>query len=254
MNSPPSSLIPDEIEIVEVLGRSSQGITKPFRCVGADEHTYFVKGRSAGTRSHLCEWIAGQLAAAFGLELPPFGRARASVLLLPAIPDGSDLGHAAGFASREVPNLAELTWSSVQDVPQNVRRDVLLLDWWLHNNDRTLTSHGGNPNLLWSPSESRLVTIDYNQAFDRDFNVSAFTKLHVFRHDIPGLQQDLYARADYSERLASALAHWDRIQASIPLDWLHHDEEASIATDFDLSASRRLLERYTQDDFWNFSS
>ena len=36
------------IQIVEVLGRSIQGITRPFICRGEDDRTYFVKGQGAG--------------------------------------------------------------------------------------------------------------------------------------------------------------------------------------------------------------
>lgn len=39
------------IQIVEVLGRSIQGITRPFICRGEDDRTYFVKGQGAGRRS-----------------------------------------------------------------------------------------------------------------------------------------------------------------------------------------------------------
>ena len=49
------------IQIVEIIGRSTQGITRPFICRGEDGHIYFVKGRGAGKRSLICEWIAGNL-------------------------------------------------------------------------------------------------------------------------------------------------------------------------------------------------
>ncbi len=244
---------PLKVEIIEILGRAAQGVTRPFRCRGADDHYYFVKGRSAGTRSHTCEWMAGQLAMAFGLQLPPFGEAFASSALVQTHPEGRDLGIAPAFASREVPNLAELTWSTASDVPQALRRDVLMLDWWLLNNDRTLTAFGGNPNLLWDAEKKQLVTIDYNLAFDRQFDMELFKSLHVFRDEIPAIQRDFYAREEYSARFTSALSRWDAIGHTLPLDWLYHDVEQGIPTDFDMNAHRQQLERFTQDDFWSFA-
>ncbi len=43
------------IEIVEVLRRSNQGLTRLFICRGDDGNTYFVKGRDAGRRNQVCE-------------------------------------------------------------------------------------------------------------------------------------------------------------------------------------------------------
>ncbi|MAM89547.1 MAG: hypothetical protein CME36_19795 [unclassified Hahellaceae] len=55
---------PDQptVDIVKVHGRSEHGMTKPFRCVGDDGVSYYVKGISAGRRSQINEWIAGRLA------------------------------------------------------------------------------------------------------------------------------------------------------------------------------------------------
>ena len=48
MNSP--------ITITEVIGRSEQGMTRPFLCEGDDWMTYYVKGSYAGKNSLCCEW------------------------------------------------------------------------------------------------------------------------------------------------------------------------------------------------------
>ena len=49
------------VQIVEIIGRATQGVTKPFICRGEDEEIYFVKGRGAGKRSLICEWVVGNL-------------------------------------------------------------------------------------------------------------------------------------------------------------------------------------------------
>ena len=56
------------IQILEIIGRATQGITKPFICRGEDEHIYFVKGRGAGMRSLICEWVVGNLAIKLGVN------------------------------------------------------------------------------------------------------------------------------------------------------------------------------------------
>ncbi len=60
------------IEIVEVLRRSNQGLTRLFICRGDDGNTYFVKGRDAGRRNQVCEWITGRLAVLLRLPVAPF--------------------------------------------------------------------------------------------------------------------------------------------------------------------------------------
>jgi len=60
------------IEIIEVLGRSKQGVTEPFICRGDDNNIYFVKGINAGRRSQVCEWISANLAREFNIPIAPF--------------------------------------------------------------------------------------------------------------------------------------------------------------------------------------
>ncbi|MFN0080459.1 MAG: HipA family kinase [Prosthecobacter sp.] len=65
------------LAITEILGRSEQGMTRPFICrAGALIH--YVKGRYAGQRSLCCEWIAGRAAQflldGLPLAIPPLER------------------------------------------------------------------------------------------------------------------------------------------------------------------------------------
>jgi hypothetical protein len=50
------------ITITEVIGRSEQGMTRPFLCHADDWATYYVKGAFAGLNSLCCEWVASRLA------------------------------------------------------------------------------------------------------------------------------------------------------------------------------------------------
>lgn len=60
------------IQIVEILDRSIQGVTRPFYCRCEDGQAYFVKGRGAGRQSLIAEYFGGRLARAFGLPVPDF--------------------------------------------------------------------------------------------------------------------------------------------------------------------------------------
>ena len=63
------------LEVVEIIGRSEQGFTKPYICRCDDGEVYFVKGRSATRRGLINEWLCANLADAFGLPIAPFALA-----------------------------------------------------------------------------------------------------------------------------------------------------------------------------------
>jgi hypothetical protein len=90
------------IQIIEVIGRSEQGQTRPFLCLGDDGRTYYVKGRGAGRRSLLCEWTAGNLAAALRLPIAPFQIVNVPAVLVQRAVPGlalNELGAGAAFGS-----------------------------------------------------------------------------------------------------------------------------------------------------------
>jgi len=131
------------IQIVEVIGRSSQGFTRPFVCRGDDDEVYYVKGSGSGRRSQICEWIAGRLGKTLGLPIPTFAIVEipSELIELGGMPDLADLGTGPAFGSRRH-SLIELPHSAVDEVPLEVQCDVLTFDWWIHNGDRTLTATG----------------------------------------------------------------------------------------------------------------
>ncbi|ABK43587.1 hypothetical protein Mmc1_1069 [Magnetococcus marinus MC-1] len=135
-------------EIVEVLERSEQGVTRPFICRGNNNKLYFVKGHGAGKRSLLCEWIAGNLGVSLGLPIAPFETVLIPEALISSIPEGKwrDLGTGPAFGSIHQQAM-ELTAQSMTEVPDHVQQDIFVFDWWIRNEDRTLSQYGGNPNL-----------------------------------------------------------------------------------------------------------
>lgn len=243
------------IRITEILERSVQGRTKPFLCRGEDGHLYYVKGRYAGRRSLICEWLAGHLGRLFGLPIPPFTLAVVPEQLIRLHPEGIDLGTEPVFASQLIsPHLAELGFAHIPEVPQEVRKDVLVFDFWVRNEDRSLTAHGGNPNLLWDPANRELVAIDHNLAFDGDFEPQRFLDTHVFSRDFSWIVNDLAERAVYAQRLTEVLSAWRSLCDSVPKEWWFHDEERTIPTDFDTEITLANLLRCREESFWRLET
>lgn len=239
--------------IEEVLGRSPQGKTEPFICRGDDGEIYYVKGAGAGRRSLICEWVAGHLATAFGLPIADYAMAEVPSELVShgGRADIRELGAGLVFASRRLSNVQELTPTTRNLVPDGVALDVLVFDWWLHNEDRHLTENGGNPNLLWDVSGEQLAVIDHNMAFDPDFNTTNFLESHVFADCWNQVYSDQLLRADYKTRMSSALTRLPAIHASIPSSWWWIDDGVPASVSWDAIAA--CLGRCYREDFWNIS-
>lgn len=241
------------LTVVEVLGRSTEGRTRPYICRCDDGEVYFVKGRSATRHGLIAELICAGLAKHFGLPIAPTDIATVPTELIESDLTGwlVELGPGEVFASRRV-NAVDLTEVHRNEVPRSVRRDVLAFDWWVNNGDRTLTAAGGNPNLMWNPSgpEGTLVVIDHNLAFDPDFSKKNFVQLHVFAEDIPKMFSDFIVRAGYEQRFAEVLGGLDEICDTIPVAWEYIDVEQTLPTLFAKDNIRAVLDRAFTEDFW----
>jgi hypothetical protein len=241
------------VEIVEIMGRSEQGVTRPFICRGDDGHVYFVKGRGAGMRSLICEWIAGQLGRRLGLPIAPFEIVEVGPELIEIATrsDMAELGAGLAFGSQKLP-VIELSATHVQYVPDEQQRDVLVFDWWVQNADRTLGEAGGNPNLFWDVEQENLVVIDHNQAFDKSFVIQDFVETHAFRHQMHAVASDGMLQKDYCSRFERAMTDWSAICDTVPPEWWFVDLERTVPTDFDREAAQRLLMRFQADGFWSW--
>ena len=242
------------VQIIEIMRRSQQGITRPFICRGDDGLTYFVKGKGAGRHSLIAEWICGSLARRIGLPVAAFRIVEVPAALIR--PDMApelelhDLGAGPAFGSqhREV---MELTSASIQEIPLQLQQDVLVFDWWIRNADRYLTEKGGNPNLFWNPHESELMVIDHNQAFDPKFNSKDFLSLHVFARQKTQVFGDIICRHDYNLKLEAALSSWQQIVGAIPDEWHFSDPEMTVPAELTPDMAYRTLTRYESDEFWS---
>lgn len=252
------------LQVVEVIERSAQGFTKPYICRCDDGEVYFVKGRSATRRGLINEWLCAHLAAAFGLPIAPFALADVPQELMEADLTGwlKDLGEGTVFASRKVMG-QELAASQVTGIPLSLRRDVLVFDWWVRNNDRHLTFRGGNVNLLWQPgqlarnddyekvAQGSVAVIDHNLALDMEFSANAFCQTHVFAGDLPGTFSDFLLRQTFIERLQVALEVCDRAWDTVPPAWDFVDTEQTVPSDYPIAEVRAMLNLIESPDFWN---
>ncbi len=240
------------ISIIEILERSKQGVTKPFICRADDENLYFVKGTGAGRRSQVYEWICGKLAIKIGLPIAPFEQVCIPEELVHGNPRYYDLKSGFAFGS-EKQMIMELNYAGISQISDELQKMVLAFDWWIKNEDRTLTENGGNPNLFWDPSESRLVVIDHNQAFDEDFSTDNFKKNHVFSQQYTDLFSDALYRAEYQRKFQLALKDWDEICSGLPKEWYYSDQDMTVPADFDLENIFKTLDRCNNDSLWKMT-
>lgn len=233
------------LNIVEIITRSEQGVTRPFLCRGDNGLQFFVKGRSAGKRALVNEWIAANLGRRMGLPIPDFHLASipAELIRFSARDDANDLGAGIAFASQRVENADELSFLLIEQISPVDRAKILLFDWWICNGDRTLTQEGGNPNLLWTHLNKKLFVIDHNLAFDES-EISGFWDEHIFRADIN--QWTPQFRNELQAVMKTALSELSQWWQEIPTAWT----EFGIELDFE--QLEKLLWRFEKsaDIFW----
>lgn len=246
------------VTLVEVVGRSEQGMTLPFLCRGEDDRLYYVKGRYAGQLSLCCEWIAGNLAQSIGLRMPDFAIAEVPKKLVDGSdrPDIQDLGEGLVFASARLEEAREITWPEAGTCDEWMRALVLLVDWWVHNEDRQLTALGGNPNLLLTgegPPPGLLWTFDFNAAFESDFDSCRFWENHIFANLQPDWPDGF--RAFVEPRMHAALDRVDEWFASLPVEWQHLLGDENLPVQLEPKVVIETLTRAfaTPDAFWNRS-
>lgn len=231
--------------VTEVVRRLHQGVTRPFLVRAEDDLLYVAKGREATQRGLIAEWLCAHLARALGLSIPEFVLLDVPPELVEAFgPEGNSLGAGIVFGSRQQAGVQEFAVTQLKRIKAENRRSVLAFDWWVENADRSLTPHGGNPNLLWSAAENRLFVIDHNLAFDHEFDETEFFAAHVFREEAELLFGDLVCRAENAARLSAALGCLDEAASLIPPAWYWVDVAQTIPVQVDFNAiNARLASR-----------
>ncbi len=234
------------ISIVEIIRQMQQGQTQPYLAVADNQRKYIIKGARATYEGLIGEWVAGELGVAFGLPIPDFELAYVDSSLIEFDRNlRFDLGHGMVFASEYCETLQEITYTDITKSDQKLLRDLFIFDYWIKNDDRNLSAKGGNPNLFLQQQTSELVVLDHNMAFDKEFNIASFKKLHVGANAW-GENHDMFAKDEYTAKIATAFKSFDQIIQDIPEDWLEH---ISSSDDF-LAQIKVLLQSYQSDSFW----
>lgn len=230
------------LQVIEIVRRLDQGVTRPFLVRAEDDALYVAKGREAAPRGLMAEWICAHLGRGLGLSVPEFALLDVPSELVKAFGSpGAALGAGLVFGSRQEPNVQEFAVAQLPRIPAEERRRLLAFDWWVENADRSLTPQGGNPNLLWRAADRRLLVIDHNLAFDPAFDETAFFATHVFREEAGSLFGDLVCRAETSRWLASGLDSFDVAVDSLPPAWRWLDAGQSVPVQVDWTAAQTRL-------------
>jgi hypothetical protein len=209
-----------------------------------------VKGIGAGRKSQVNEWVAGCLGIELKLPIAPFKQVHIPFELTSNNSDYNDLGHGLAFGS-EKQQIVELNYAGVGNVPDPLQKELLAFDWWIKNEDRTLTEKGGNPNLFWAPYKEKLVIIDHNLAFDDDFLTDNFKSYHVFSDQVNSVFGNAVYQLECTKKFKRALKYWPKICKSIPKEWYYSDLDKTVSADFDLQTMLNLLEQCKTNNFWN---
>lgn len=60
------------LQVIEIVRRLDQGMTRPFLVRAEDDALYVAKGRETTQRGLIAEWICAHLAQYLGLSIPLF--------------------------------------------------------------------------------------------------------------------------------------------------------------------------------------
>lgn len=245
--------MPERVTAKEIIRQSSQGISvQPFLVRADDDQTYFVKGLSRALGAGLMsEALAAELGAHLGLPIPPW-----RIIDIPrelidfsVMDNVRDLEGGPAFGSLKVENASDLLWAKVPDIPMELKKRVLLFDWWIGNGDRGLGPLGGNVNLVLDQSGG-LGVIDHNIAFDSSLTGEEFRMYHVFRDQLSTQTGELLTRLEYLPMLDAAIADWGRITSLLPEEWIRRDSGHGDENEPTLEQRLQLLERFKEEQFW----
>lgn len=219
-------------------------MTTPYLCELDDGLRYYVKGTQATGAGLISETIAALLGRAFGLPIPEFCFADAPQALL-ALDEGarSALGDGCCFASRAQESIVEMPYSALADLPRSFHQRLFLFDYWIGNGDRTLTEHGGNPNLFMRLSDRTPVVLDHNLAFSADFTVAEIKNSHISTSFWFHPTVDLLFRTEAQHAMEAALAAIEDMENQLPNDWCERAPDR-------VGAAMARLESFRATDFW----
>lgn len=234
------------VQITELLGRSDTGVSvKPFICKTEHGDTIFIKPYGTLPKLLIAEWIGGRLAQEFNLPYPKIAIVNVPSELAQANhkDDWSDFKAGIGFGSYTMGNrYRDLQSSDITKFPSHLLAEVLLFDYWIKNNDRMMSSLGGNPNTLVSADVSELCIIDHDSAFDADFCLRDFKLYHLARSD-RGYWNNKRNKQNWLRKAEEALTMLEKIWAEIPDDWFDSSLDNHTQPQYSLAYYKAILNR-----------
>jgi len=235
--------VPTHLEVTEILRVTEGGMTQPFLCQLSDGQLYVVKGKGATIRGLVCEAAAGLLGQAFGLPIPPFAFASIGTDILRHDRDAmASLGVGCGFASKYQSNIYTVAQPDIRNISLELLSKVYLFDYWIKNEDRTGTEFGGNSNLFINVSDSSLIVLDHNLAFDPNYNAEDAKRYHIcreawFRDPRWTTREALVAEM---EKALKEVKDWATL---LPSDWVEETGDLTNAIIAELS-------NFSTNEFW----
>lgn len=235
----------DSYDIVEVVRPIDSGMTQPFLCYLADDQLYAVKGREALPRGLMAELIAGALGRFMGLPIPDFAVAELSRDLASRNTNEhvqTSLNVGSNFASLWQEPVEAVTMPLLRTYPKELLARIFVFDHWIMNGDRTLSEHGGNPNLLVKLENKSLIAIDHNLAFSPGYSPDELAN-HACRGAWLAMSRDPSFVSRCGTEMSSALNNLDAVIQSIPEEWLEENEEFPAHV-------KSMLIRFEEPSFW----
>lgn len=235
----------DHLDVTEIVRPIESGMTQPFLCQLADDQLYAVKGRGALAAGLIGEVVAGWLGKQLGLPIPDFVIAEMPPGLVAAYADQmliSAVGAGPAFGSLWQEPVETMGTPLLATFPNEVLAKIYAFDHWIMNSDRTLTEHGGNPNMLVKLDTGGLVVIDHNLAFSGSYHPDELM-VHACRNAWTSMSRHYLFREELSGAMGGALLAIDDVVGVLPTEWVE------AAPDF-LPYVLEVVSRVSQPGFW----
>jgi len=238
---------------VTIEGRTDEGdgVSRPFKCLDASKNLYYVKSlKQCGAEVLIKEWVCGRLAQTLGLPVADFFFLHVPLELIQGNAEYErELGHGIVFGSRHIPSGVPPTTRILAKAEKKMLSRILLFDWWVQNQDRTLSGVSGNPNFFITLGADEGVGIfDHGMAFDTDFDEDDFWRTHAMRTYRE--EWSPVHRAEATQWLDSACNHVQEFWAELPEQWLFNAYGESISR-LDAHTLCSILQRYRKEEnFW----
>jgi len=233
------------LAVTEIVRQFKQGQTTPFLCRTENDEQYIVKGARATAKGLVKEWIAAHLCRSFGLPNPDYDLIYVDDALVEYGYD--DLGPGMCFGSRFIPNIQDVTFAELEFLSNELLRDLYIFDYWIKNDDRNLTSLGGNPNLFYEPLKKEVYVLDHNLSFEPNFSLEKHKELHLGRSAWNDPQLPLWSRVEYEDKMEASLKNIDAAISSLPEEWLEYYDLDSIESEIIVVLKQFKLAKFWED-------